>query len=84
MAFGIGPQCRLRIDPPSVDTVVGPRGTEMRVTSPILHPAEEKRGPVPKARRSRIEHRMRRVGPVRGRQNWIPWMTVKQHFVTDG
>jgi hypothetical protein len=84
MPFWIGPQRRLCIDPPSADAIVGSRGTQMRVTWPILHPAEEKRVPVRKTRSSRVEHRMRRVGPVGGRQNRITPMAQKQHFVTDG
>src|SRR5690348_488026 len=71
-----------RIDPPSVDAVVGPRGAEMRVAAPILDPAEEERGPVRKTRRSRIEHRVRRIGPVGGGQNRIARVPSKQHLVS--
>jgi hypothetical protein len=84
MPFWIGPQRRLGIYTPSVDAIVGPRGTEMRVPSPIFDPAKEKRGAVWKTRRSRVEHRMRRVWPVGGCQNWISRMPLKQHFVTNG
>jgi hypothetical protein len=84
MPFWIGPQRRLCIYTPSVNAIVGPRGTEMRVPSPILDPAKEKRGAVWKTRRSRVEHRMRRVWPVGGCQNWISRMPLKQYFVTNG
>jgi hypothetical protein len=84
MAFRIGPQRRLCIDPPSVDAIVGSRGAQMRVASSVLDPAEEKRGPVRQTRRSCIEDRVRRVRPIGGRQNRVSWMPVEQHFIADG
>ena len=53
----------------------------VRVPSPILDPTEQQRRPIAKARRARVEDRVRGVGPIRGREDRVASGPPKERVV---
>ena len=81
MMLAIRQERRRRIDHPPIDAVGGAGGAEMRVSASILHPAQEQRRAVGEQRRAWVEDAVRRIRPLRRRQDRIRVVPGEQRFV---
>ena len=77
----IGSKRRLRVDDPAVDAVGRSRGAEVRVAAAILDPAEQQRRAVGEPRRAGVEDGVRRIRPVRRRQDRVVRVAVEERLV---
>src|SRR5215207_1574824 len=78
IVFRVSRQCGLGFNAPVVDTVVGTRDGEMRVTAAIFDAAQQERGAVSQARRASVENTIDGIGPIAGAQDRIRLVAAKK------
>src|SRR5581483_10728632 len=70
-------ECRRSVNLPIVNPVFRTRRAEVGMPAPILDAAQQECRAVRKKRRSGVEDRIDRVGPVSGAQDGVPRVTME-------